>query len=1190
MHKPISARLRAGYARFFRRRVSTPAYGQPQPRRSAKYLHLRRISILLSSVIGGCLVLAIAALTVTILLLSRGPIEVPGLRERISATLQSQFAERGHVSIGRTFLAHGQHGPTLRIEDFVLNDNQNRPLVRAPVADISMASFALMTGRLAISGLEFSGLDVKLAVLPDGTRAFSAGQEDAILLPSSSASASLDPADIIAAIFVVAGQDAPLLGDMQHIGLSNGQLDVEDRRTGATISFKQLNLSLDRLSFGGVHMLAGATGEAGPFSIEILAHNLNGPMLLLPSVAKPSNGVYGMEIEVKNVPVHKVLVAAGVGQQPLTIAMPLSAKLNAAFQPDGHLTQLGGYFALDAGYLEIDDPDATPIPVDKISGRLSFDPSTRQLMLQNMQYLAGITHFAANGQIVQDVSGEGYHLALSGKDAVLSPERSSEKPILIDNVTIAATVPADMKSLHLDSVALKGPEIDAALSMNFLSTQDGPALSGTITALKSKYRAILRLWPNFLATEVLKWMSEQVNGGQIDRALFKLDLDARNLAASKRKEAIDDSAVAGDVTVSGGSITILPGVPPLTGIEGALHITGTSLQFSGSKALIEAANHKLNFTDAKFTVPDTRPQKLNPASLTAHVQGNVDSAVDILQRDALRHYNNIPGNPSQYKGQLDGTLDIDMKLGKTASPDDVAVKTNLTTSNLSVEKVLDSERLETANLVIATSKAFMSVKGDGRMFGAPVSLELKKTGNAPTDATLNFTIDDATRVKRGFDFGAGFSGPMLIRAVTQLADGDRPKTDPATAETRAQIDIDLSKTSIDGLLPGWTKLAGRPARTAFTFIQTASGVKLDGFQLDAGNASLRGTVMLGSDMGFESAKFSSFKLSPQDDLKLDIVKDDSLLKLTGRAGTIDARPFISDLLAHSRAKSADGLDYDLDLKSATLIGFNKEHIDGLDLKLKRHGSVLQKSVASGKLGSQLFKITTEDSGDQPQFTLSADNAGAFLNFLDMYRHMEGGSLSVMFRPSLERTIGNVQIRNFVLNGEPAIRPLLNQNAGAAGNDGADKVHFSRLQGNFDRSDGRIDINDAAMWGPQLGATMQGVMDYGRDMVDLAGNLIPAYQLNNLFAKIPLFGPLLGGGKNEGLFAINYRITGKVSAPLLRVDPLSAIAPGILRKIMSVADGTQNNPNNLAPNRPSDSMPGVTDLPLTPPMDLRAPAQ
>ena len=860
------------------------------------------------------------------------------------------------------------------------------------------------------------------------------------------------------------------------------------------------------------------------------------------------------------------------------------------FQQSGYLKQLGGQFAFNSGHLEFDDPDASPFDVDKISGRYNFNASTRQIMLQNVDYSAGITHFVVDGSLEQDISGHGYHLALTGKNAVLSPDRSSEKPILIDTVTITTMVPPDGRSVQLESFALKGAEIEAALAMNFMNTSDGPALSGSFTALKTKFRVLQRLWPNFLAVDVLKWMSEHVNAGQIDRALLSVNMDARNLAASKRKEAVDDGVFLGDLSVSGGSITVLQGLPQISGIDGVMHLTGTSLQFNISKAQTEAANHKLNFTDAKYTVPDTRPQKLNPANLTAHVQGSVDTAIDILQRDALRRYNNIPGEPSQYKGQMDGTIDIDLKLGKTATPDDVSVKTNLVATNLSVEKVLANERLEASNLVIATTKTLMSVKGDGRMFGAPVSLELKKTGNAPTDASLIFTIDDATRVKRGFDFGVGFSGPMLIKATTQLADGDRSKTDPATAEMRAQIDVDLSKTSIDGLLPGWIKLAGRPGRTTFTYIQNANAVRLDSFQLDAGNASFRGAVQLGTNMGFESARFSSFKLSPQDDLKLDIVKEGSGLKLTGKAGAMDARPFINDLLAHSRAKSADALDYDLDLKTGSLVGFNKEHIDGLDLKLKRRGSVIQKSVVIGKLGGQPLKITTDESSEQPVFTLTAENAGALLNFLDMYRHMEGGSMSVVFKPSLERITGAVQIRNFVLNDEPAIRPLLNQNASGAGADGQNKVRFSRLQGNFDRSDGRIDINDAAMWGAQIGATMQGVMDYGRDVIDLAGNLIPAYQFNNLFAKIPLFGPLLGGGKNEGLFAINYRITGKVSAPVLRVDPLSAIAPGILRKIMGVADGTQNNPNNFAPNRTPDLMPGVTDLPLTPPMDLRAPAQ
>jgi hypothetical protein len=51
--------------------------------------------------------------------------------------------------------------------------------------------------------------------------------------------------------------------------------------------------------------------------------------------------------------------------------------------------------------------------------------------------------------------------------------------------------------------------------------------------------------------------------------------------------------------------------------------------------------------------------------------------------------------------------------------------------------------------------------------------------------------------------------------------------------------------------------------------------------------------------------------------------------------------------------------------------------------------------------------------------------------------------------------------------------------------------------------------------------------------------------------VPLFGPLLGGGQYEGLFAVNFRVAGQASAPTLTVNPLSAVAPGFLRKLFGV---------------------------------------
>jgi hypothetical protein len=70
-------------------------------------------------------------------------------------------------------------------------------------------------------------------------------------------------------------------------------------------------------------------------------------------------------------------------------------------------------------------------------------------------------------------------------------------------------------------------------------------------------------------------------------------------------------------------------------------------------------------------------------------------------------------------------------------------------------------------------------------------------------------------------------------------------------------------------------------------------------------------------------------------------------------------------------------------------------------------------------------------------------------------------------------------------------------------------------------------------------------------VSLKGAFVPAYALNNLFAQVPIIGRLLGGGQYEGLFAVPFVITGKASAPVLRINPVSAIAPGFLRKFFEI---------------------------------------
>jgi hypothetical protein len=78
-------------------------------------------------------------------------------------------------------------------------------------------------------------------------------------------------------------------------------------------------------------------------------------------------------------------------------------------------------------------------------------------------------------------------------------------------------------------------------------------------------------------------------------------------------------------------------------------------------------------------------------------------------------------------------------------------------------------------------------------------------------------------------------------------------------------------------------------------------------------------------------------------------------------------------------------------------------------------------------------------------------------------------------------------------------------------------------------------------------------------VRMSGTFVPLYGINNVFGQIPVLGLLLGGGSNEGLFGITYEVVGTLSQPVLRVNPVSAMAPGVLRKIFEFGTGKQNNP-------------------------------
>ena len=57
---------------------------------------------------------------------------------------------------------------------------------------------------------------------------------------------------------------------------------------------------------------------------------------------------------------------------------------------------------------------------------------------------------------------------------------------------------------------------------------------------------------------------------------------------------------------------------------------------------------------------------------------------------------------------------------------------------------------------------------------------------------------------------------------------------------------------------------------------------------------------------------------------------------------------------------------------------------------------------------------------------------------------------------------------------------------------------------------------------------------------------------------PILGIFLGGGNNEGLIGVTYEVVGTPDKPSMRVNPISAMAPGLFRKIFEFNTGKQQN--------------------------------
>jgi Protein of unknown function len=1146
---------------------------------------LRKLAFV-GGTLGGLVLLAMAALWWR---LSSGPIELDIATPWLTAAIKENFGDGHEVEIGGTQLERDTTGRTsLRIRDIVVRDAEGTVVASAPKAEVGVSGWGLFAGRIRAERLSLVGAEMAVRIESDSQVTVFAGSNkrpfvtasaastpaviapapsparleraaaiatvapSAAIAPAAAASARGGVADLAALLAWIEGLDASGLDgrDLTEIGLKGGNLTVDDQRNGKQWTFTNIDLSVTRPRGGGIAVTLGSEGVERPWQMRAA---------MMPG----QQGHRIIDIETQKVSAKDLMLAVRLGEGQYEPDLLLSARIRADIGPDGIPHVLDGRILVEKGVIiDLDDP-LVRIPIDRAEINLDWD-ATRQALVMPFQVLSGGNRMTLLAQL--DAPREGsnvWGLQISGGTVVLASAAPADpNPLVLNRVLLRLRVDPNKQRIDLEPSELGNADLGVALTGSLDFSGDDPRVALGIAGTRMSVAAMKRLWPVTTAPKVRAWVDEHIQAGTVERLDISTNAPWSTLKSSG--PPVPDDGLLIQIVGHGAEIRPVEGLPAIRDADVNVRISGRTAVINVGRGNVEISpGRKLSITNGVFEVPDTFP-KAPPAKARFRLDGSVPAAAELLGLERLREYSGAPVEPATSRGTLTAQVTLALPLKEDLAPGSSIYTINMDVANFAAERMVMGQKVEAALLKVSANNQGHWIRGDVKINGVPAALDYRKPRDGDADVRIQATLDESARGKFGFDLGGFLSGPVPIKLSGRV---------PAQeGDCRLAVEADLTQAKVDNLLPGWSKAAGRAGRATFTLVSKAAVTRFEDLVIEAPGGLVKGMVEVDSGGEVLSANFPVFSLSDGDKATLKADRgSDGTLRVTMRGDVYDGRGFVKSMLTGpGSSKQKHDKDVDLDVKLGTVVGFHGETLRGLDLRVSRRGGVIASLALSAKLGRDAPLIGDVrgrgNNGRQVVFIETSD-AGAFFRFNDIYPKIVGGEMWVALDPhsaDLAPQEGILNIRDFAVRGEAA----LDRVAAAPQQPGGPSpgVEFSRLRVDFTRSPGRFTVRDGLLKGPAIGGTVDGYIDYARNDVRMRGTFVPLYGLNNMFGQIPIVGLFLGGS-NEGLLGVTYEVVGPPNAPVLRVNPISAVAPGLLRKFFEFPSGNGTMPQSYAePNR------------------------
>lgn len=1123
------------------------------------------------------------------------------------SALQDRLGGSHRVEVGGTVLERDEEGRlALRLRDVVVRGADGSVVASAPRAEVALTG--LLSGRPRAERLSLIGAQMAVRIETDGQFSVFAGATEPHVTGTSAGEAATTrgaepgagagslpappslpvagtPLATIPNPAAPAGEQPSLLAtivgwlhtldavgldgqDLIEIGLKNGSLAVDDRRTGKQLGFGNINLALSRLKDGGALLAVSSMGTDGPWSLNA-------------TVTPRTDGVRALEAVVRDLSPKDVLLALRLDNANFEADLPLSAVIRAELKPDGTVQAVGGRVLAGAGYLGDPKDTEARFLVDEAQMELRWD-DVNNVLVAPIEVQSGANRVSVVAQLQPPAQrgGAWSFAVLQGMAVLASLERPGEPPLVLDRIAIRGAFDSARKRLDLHQGDFRGGSAGVAMSGNIEYGGVDPRVNLGIAGTPMAVSALKKLWPVFVNPELRSWVIAHVVSGHIDRMSLAVNMRLRTLMPSTPPPQADED-IRLELVSKNAVVRPIDGIPAVRDAELSARVAGRIATVSFGRGVVDLpSGRKLAVNAGSFEVPDlyTTPKW---AGTRLKVDGPIEAVAELLAMQPFKEAASLPFDPGAAKGSVSAQIAAGMPLGKSFSREAVTYAIEADLAGFAAERFVRGYKAEAASMRVSATQNLLQIKGDMKIAGTPTAVEYRKARN-DTEAELRVqsTLDDAARGRLGFDVGSALSGPVPVKLAGRIRSFDKDGA-------RLTVEADLTQAKVLDLLPGWVKPAGRAARSSFTVVDRGQTTRLEDFMIEGSGASVRGAIELDPQGDIVQAAFPTFTLSDGDKATLKAERaSDGTLKVTLRGDVYDGRGLFKTAVAGQKPdqKAKRPQDMDIDLKLGTITGHHGEALRAVELRMSRRAGQVRSFALTGKLGSEGYvtgDLRGRGGNARHVIYVESNDAGALFRLTDTYARIVGGWMSVAMDPPTADNApqdGLLNIRDFSVRGETTLDKVATSRIADAGERGAaldygnsyDGVSFSRMRVEFTKSPGKFAIRDGVIWGPMIGATMDGTLDYFRDEVRLRGTLVPAYGINNMFSRLPVIGMLLGGGANEGLLGITYQVVGSPAAPTLQVNPMSVVAPGFLRKIFEFRGGEERPPERTgqAPLSPS----------------------